>query len=230
MKKKISSLTWLQKTMSIGVLALALGGCASNSEPQKLENTSGYLPNYSLLKPVPNSPEGTQIYTYTAPDVSRADYNGLIVKPVTVYQTATKQGITQQQIAAAKASLNKGIQDLASKNITIVQQPGPGVAVLNVAITGATADQEGFKPWNIIPVSAAIKLATMATDTDSKIPVLVIELKFTDSVTGKLLSEDVTVISGESFRNSAHTPEEFQQLVQKWIQQAWQYTADHPAN
>lgn len=226
MQIKISRLTWIQKTVSIGVLALGLAGCASNSPP-KLEQTSGFLPNYGVLKPV-SSPEGTQIYTYTDPSVHRGDYHALIVQPVALYQTATKNGITNQEIANARANLNKGVQDLASKYITVTQTPGPGVAVLNVAITGATAADAGFQPWNIIPVSAAIKLATMATDTDSKTPVLVIELKFTDSVSGKLLREDVTVISGDSFRDRAHTAEEFQNLAQVWIKQAWQYTADHP--
>ncbi len=209
-----------------GVLALALVGCASSPPP--LENTSGFLPDYKALKPVA-SPEGSQIYTYTAPDVKRSDYQALIVDPVIIYQTATAHGVTQQDIATARANLNSGIKKVAAQHIPLTQQPGPGVARLQVAITGATIDGEGFKPWNVLPISAAVKLATMATDTDSKTPVLIIELKFTDSMSGKLLREDVTVISGESFRMKSHTKQEFEQLVQKWVEQAVQYTANSPS-
>jgi hypothetical protein len=209
------------------VLALSLVSCASNPPP--LENTSGFLPNYSVLKPV-SSPEGSQIYTYTAPDVERSDYHALIVAPVILYQNAASHGVTNQQIATARANIDSGIKQVASQHIALTQTAGPGVAVLQVAITGATASADGFKPWNVIPISAAIKLATMATDTDSKTPVLVIELKFTDSVTGKLLREDVTVISGETFRNRANTPEEFQQLAQTWVKEALKYANENSDN
>lgn len=209
-----------------GVLALGLVGCASSPPP--LENTSGFLPDYKLLKPVA-SPKGSQIYTYTAPDVQRSDYHALMIDPVIIYQNAASHGVTNQDIAKARANLNAGIKKVAAQNITVTQQPGPGVARLQVAITGATADADGFKPWNILPISAAVKLATMATNTDSKTPVLVIELKFTDSMSGKLLREDVTVISGESFRMQSSTPEEFEKLVQQWVQEALQYAANSPS-
>lgn len=215
----------MQKMLLVGSLALGLIGCATNSSPE-MENTSGFLSDYALLKPVP-SPKNTQIYSYTAPGVNRADYHAVIVAPVILYQTATAHGVTNQQIASAQAKLNTGIQSIVSQYTTVTQTPGPGVAQLNVAITGATVDAEGFKPWNIIPISAAIKLATMATDTDSKTPALVVELKFTDSVTGKLLREDVTMINGESFRDRAHTAEEFQDLANAWVKQALQYAAQY---
>lgn len=211
-----------------GILALGLVGCASDGPPP-LENTSGFLPDYKALKPVA-SPKGSQIYTYTAPDVQRSDYHALIVDPVIIYQNAASHGVTNQDITTARVNLNNGIKKVASQHIPLTQQPGPGVARVQVAITGATADADGFKPWNIVPVSAAIKLATMATDTDSKTPVLVIELKFTDSMSGKLLREDVTVISGESFRLKSSTKEEFEKLVQQWVEEAVQYTASHPNN
>ena len=209
------------------VLALGLVGCASNTPPP-LESTSGFLPDYKVLKPV-SSPESTRVYSYTAPDVQRDQYSALMVSPVIVYQSATAHGITNQEIATARANLDNGIKRIAAQYIPLTQESGPGVAKLQVAITGATADQDGFKPWNVIPVSAAIKLATMATDTDSKTPVLMVELKFTDSVSGKLLREDVTIISGDSFRDRAKTPEEFVKLVQQWVQDAVQYTANTPA-
>lgn len=218
---KITAKKMLVLVSLVGFLGLGLMSCSTTPTP-KLEQTSGFLPDYNQLKPIP-SPKNSQIYTYTVPGVKRSDYNAIIVNPVMLYQTATKHGVTQDQIDTARVNLNTGIRNIISQYIPITTTAGPGVARLQVAITGATTDGTGFSPLNLIPISAAIKLATMATDTDSKVPGLVVELKFTDSVSGKLLREDVTMINGETFRNRSNTAAEFETLAQTWIQQALQY-------
>ena len=96
---------------------------------------------------------------------------------------------------------------------------------LQVAITGASLETDGFKPRNMIPISAALKLASMATGMDNKTPELVVELKFTDSQTGKLLKEVVTTISGEQFRSASDISDIFNNLVTQWVQQALKATA-----
>jgi Protein of unknown function (DUF3313) len=98
-----------------------------------------------------------------------------------------------------------------------------------ITITGASVEGEGFKPRNLLPISAAIKLASNATDTNNKTPVLVVELKFTDSVSGKLLSESLSTISGSEFRDSTQTVQQFTQLAQQWVQQVLKYSlANNP--
>ncbi len=213
----------MKKVITACVLALTLAGCSS-APPSPTQNPSGFLPNYGLMKPVANSPQGTQIYTYSSPDFTSNNYNAAIITPVQLYQTATKNGITEDQIQKAQANIQTGITQIVSRKATIVTQPGPGVVTLSVAITGAQVDAEGFKPWNIIPVSAAIKLASTATGLDSKTPVMVVEIKVVDSISQKLLRETMTVISGEEFR-TANTADQFTQLAQTWVQQALKYSA-----
>lgn len=200
---------------------LALSGCGTSNLTQK---PSGFLPDYSLLKPVANPPSGAQIYTYSDPTFIAGTYNAVIVAPVLLYETATENGITDQQIQSAQMNIQNGIIQIVSQKAPIVDKPGPGVVKLSVAITGAEIQKAGLEPWNIIPISAAIKLASMATNTNSKTPMLVVELKFTDSVSGKLLRETVTVLRGESFRGRVDTAQEFQQLAQTWVQLALQYS------
>jgi len=215
-------LTGMGKILAAGILSLVVASCASKSP--ELQQTSGFLSDYTLLKPV-SSPKGTQIYTYKNPSISRNDYHAVVVKPVRLYQTATEDGVTAQQIETARANIDKGIKEIVSRKIPITSTPAKGVATLDVAITGATVEGKGFSPLNLIPISAALKLASMATDLDSKKPILVVELKFTDSLSGELLRETVTMISGESFRNRANTAKEFEQLAKNWVQQALKYSA-----
>lgn len=207
-----------------GVIAISVVGCSS-TPPNPVQNPSGFLPDYKSLQLVPNTPAGTQVYTYKNPNVSRGDYHGVIIAPVQLYQTASKDGVTNDQIQAAKTSIQNGITEIVSQQMPLVTQPGTGVATLSVAITGAQVQGEGFKPWNLIPISAAITLASNATGTNSKTPFMVVEIKVVDSVSGELLRETLTTISGESFRNQANTPQEFDQLAQTWVSEALKYTS-----
>lgn len=213
-----------QSILALGCVAtLALAGCASSSP--SMPKASGFLPDYSLLKPVANPPAGTQIYTYTNPAVQQGEYTAVMVAPVILYQTATENGVNNAEIENARLNIQNGVKQMVSQKLPVVNQAGPGVAKLTVAITGAQLQGSGFEPWNLIPISAAIKLTTMATGTDNKKPVLVVELKFVDSNSGQLLREIVSTISGDNFRNQANTAQEFQQLAQTWVQQALNYSS-----
>lgn len=201
---------------------LTLVGCAS--KPDINQQAPGFLPNYSLLKEVPG-PQGTKLYVYKNPEVKLGDYHAVIVDPVVLYQTAADKDVTNAQIEQARANINAGIKDIVSKKLALADNPGPGVFRLQVAITGANYQAEGFKPWNVIPISAAIKLASMATDNDSKKPILVVELKFVDSQNGKLLKEVVSTLNGDSFRGK---PEDvsntFAKLANNWVAEALKYS------
>ncbi len=209
------------------LLSFSLSACSNGLQKPTQENGSGFLPNYNALQAVPNPPAGMQIYTYTAPGVKRSDYRAVMVLPVQLYQTATKNGITPDKITAAQLQLQAGITTIVAQKISITDTPGSGVATLSVAITGAQLQTEGLKPWNLIPISAAITLASAATGLNSKTPVLIVEMKFTDSLSGKLLREIMTVANGESFRNQVNTADEFTALAQTWVDQALQYSVGH---
>lgn len=203
------------------LLVFGLTGCSPSDEPMP---KTGFLPDYSLLQPVKESPKDTKMYVYKNHNAKRSDYHATMITPVALYQTATKHGITQQQINAARREIDKGVYNEVTKTMTVTSTPGKGVAVLSVAITGATVEEDGFSPMNIMPISAAIKLASMATDLDGKSPAMIVELKFTDSVTGELLLESVSVIKGESFRKRSSTAGEFETMAKTWVKEGLTYS------
>ncbi len=197
-------------------------GCAN--KPDITEKAPGFLPNYDLLKRV-DSPEGSQIYIYQNPAANRSDYHAVILEPVVIYEGAISEtNLTHQHVEEARANIDAGIERIVSNQIQLTPFPAVGVARLQVAITGATLEEEGLKPWNIIPVSAAITLAKKATGLENKTPVLVVELKFTDSVNDTVLKEVVTTISGEDFRQQSNTTAEFTELANSWVQLALDYS------
>jgi hypothetical protein len=204
---------------------LLLTGCASKpSKPNFTENSSGFLVHYDLLTPV-NAPENIQIYVYNNDAIESGDYYAAIVEPVFIYEGAiNKDTVSYQNIENAKNGINKGLKHAVGEYFELTDTPAPGVFRMQVAITGANLEGAGLKPWNIIPVSAAITLATHATNTENKRPVLMVELKITDSQTGEILKEVVTISSGEYFRNLDNTSSAFEQVADDWVALVLEYS------
>lgn len=213
----------IAKYLSLGICALSLvvTGCAT-SDPEFSQKNSGFLTDYTVLKPV-KTEDGIDVYVYTAQYVKRSNYNAVIVDPVLIYQTATENGITEEKIEKARINIANSVKDIVKTKFPLTTKPGAGVARIQVAITGAQLEGEGFKPRNIIPVSAVIKLTSMATGLDNKTPVLMIETKTTDSLSGKLLRSTVTIVKGDKFRQEVHSPEEFQAAAKIWVKEAITY-------
>ena len=205
--------------------SLLLAGCSST--PKLAEQHSGFLPDYKILKPVPNTPKNIQILRYSDPSIAPGTYRALIIKPVTLYQTVTKDGIKKSQIMQARKEIQNGIKQIAGQRMSIVTTPGPRVAELKISISGAALEGEGFKLRNLMPISMALKVASTATGVNNKQAAMMVELKFTDSVSGKMIREVVTVIKGEEFRDKAHTAKEFDMLAKAWVKMALKYSAGH---
>ncbi len=200
---------------------LLLAGCASGGLSQSQK--SGFLGHgeYDRLQKVESPAPGVNIYRYVSPDFKRNDYKGVMIDPVTLYQTALRnegnKGISEETIYQTRLIIDQDIKTKAARRFNVVDKPGPGVARVSIAITGAEVEGEGFKPRNLVPISAVLNVAQKATGLDSKTAVLVVEAKLRDSVTGKLLGEGVYTMSSDTFRMESSTPEQFQKLATDWV-------------
>lgn len=215
----------IKKYFILSILVFLFTGCASKPDKTDFnEDASGFLLNYSLLKPI-ESPEDFQVFTYVNQEIDKEDYSAAIVEPVFIYDDALEDtDLTQEQIENARRGISKGLQDIIKNKYQLTQTPGPGVFRVRTSITGALLEKEGLKPWNIIPVSAAITLAAHASGNESKKPVLVVELMITDSMSNEMIAEILTISSGDNFRRLSNTSDEFEDLAQKWVEKALHYT------
>jgi hypothetical protein len=147
----------------------------------------------------------------------------VIVEPIFLNQDAT-QKITTEVISKTKDALQKSIYDgiQTKDNIKVVTQPGPGIAILSVGITGAETSNDSLQPWNFTPIGLAINAAAYTTDMNSKTPAMVIEGKIVDSQSNELISQSVAVIKGESFRTGSGSIDSFVEMGKKAIRIALQ--------
>ena len=228
-------IVYVGSVLSVSVLLAACAGSGNKGVPQ--ENQSGFLGSgsaeYARLQEVSSPEDGVKIYRYKNPSFKVSDYKGMMIDPVVIYQTATSptegKGISEETIYKVRQDIDTSIKTGAANRFNVVDKPGPGVARLSIAITGAQTMGEGFKPRDLVPVSAILNLASKATGMETKKPFLVVEAKLQDSVTGKILGESVYTVEGETFRLESSSPEAFKELAIKWVRTAIQVAASERA-
>ncbi len=204
--------------------SLILAGCATSQKSLNPQLESGYLKGYSRLAPIESPEQGVEIYGYRNPKIDISKYDAVIIDPVVIYQTATADaagnGLTEETLYKVRQQITEKIRQDVAKHVKVVDKPGPGVAHLSIAITGAQTLSDGFKPTDLIPVRAVLNVASKATGLDDKNAMLVVEAKVNDSQSGELIGEALYTVSGESFRLQASSVEAFEKLADKWVQTA----------
>lgn len=205
--------------VAASVLLLSACGGGGLTASQK----SGFLTSteYNRLHEIGSPAPGVTLYRYISPDFDRSNIKGVMIDPVVLYQTALKnegqKGLTDETIYKTRMIIDRELKEKASSRFNVVDKPGPGIARLSVALTGAVVEGESFKPWNVVPISAVLFAAQKAAGIDSKTPSLVVEAKLRDSVTGTVWGEGVYVMSGETFRLESSSTEAFQKLAINWV-------------
>ena len=180
---------------------------------------SGFLPNYKLLRQVSNPAPDTKMWRYRKEGLSASSYKGIIIDPVYLNQSQTKE-ISADALAQTKATLQNAIVEAVQKRggLQIVTQAGPGVARVSVAITGAEVSADPIQPWNFTPIGLAAQAASHAGGINSKTPALVVENKITDSQSNEFIGGGVVVVQGESFRTGSGSVDAFQGMAKKAVQ------------
>ena len=122
------------KWVSVSAVVLVAGLVAACPATERVKY-SGFLKNYSQLKP---DPKFDGALRWQDPKVNLASYNKFIVDPVLIH-FATKAdgiGINPAELAELTAFARKTFIQKLSKNFRVVSSPGPGTLRLRVAITG----------------------------------------------------------------------------------------------
>jgi hypothetical protein len=221
---KFSKLTQLVAISSVAITLIACSNAPSlMTQPMP---RSGFLPNYSLLKVVPNTPEGTRVWRYRNEAVNPGIYTAVLIDPIYLNQAPT-QNITAESLIQAKITLKDSmVQAIMEKgDIKIVTKPGPGVARISVGITGAEASANSLQPWNFTPIGLAANAAAYAAGVNAKTPALVVENKITDSQSNQLLGEGLITVEGESFRTASGSVESFIDMAKKVVVAALRLSA-----
>lgn len=184
------------------VLMLAISGCAttleSKPEAAKAVETGGSLPasvtgflgpDASKLAP---GPEGGAALVWINPNTQWSRYTKVQLLPVEFWAAGDSKVSPEDQKVLTGYFYNGLRTDLA-KNFTLVNEPGPGVATIRVALMDATTATPGLRSISVIVPQVRILNAaqSLATGSYAFVGSAEAETKITDSVTGELLAEAV---------------------------------------
>lgn len=189
-------------TFAAFMLAAFVVGCSQTAAPgpniaQRVEGEkpavpppSGFLgSDYSLLQPgAPGSGQEAML-AYINSSANWSTYNKIMIAPVTYWADNDSKLSSSEQQVLCDYFYNLLQQDFG-KNFTIVNEPGPGVAKLTVALTDATSATPVLRTISVVvPQAHALNLIKAGlTGTYAFVGSATGEAKLTDSVSGQLLA------------------------------------------
>ena len=190
--------------MSLGLLAgavlltSALFACSATSQGQvalqQQTPTGGSAPtgaaqflgsDASLLQP---GAEGQAAYVYINPNVQWSNYKKVLLKPVEFWDTPDSSVSPDDQKMLTSYFYNS-LQKNLQQNFTLVDQPGPGVITVAVAIINAEAATPGLRSVSlVIPQARILNYAqSLATGHAAFAGSAEAAFKATDSSTGQIV-------------------------------------------
>src|SRR5713226_9768384 len=188
-------------------MLLLLSGCAttveSTPEAAKAVQSGAQLPSAvtAFMGPYASKlapgPAGGAALVWIYPDAQWINYRKIMLMPVEFWAgadskvpAADQQVLTEYFYNALKTNLEQ--------NFTLVDQPGPGVIKLRVALMDATTAVPGLRTISVIvPQARVLNMAqSLATNSYAFVGSAEAEMIVTDSQTGDVLAEAVDRRSG----------------------------------
>lgn len=191
----------------LAICCVAFLGCSttveSKPEAAKALESGGPLPpavmsffgnDASKLAP---GPEGGAALAYVNPNTQWSKYTKIQLMPVEFWAAADSKVSESDQQMLTAYFYNKLQEDLA-KSFTLVNQPGPDVLTLRVALMDATTAVPGLRSVSVIVPQARVLngLQSLATGSYAFVGSAEGEMKATDSTTGELLAGAVDQRAG----------------------------------
>jgi hypothetical protein len=151
---------------------------------------SGFLgSDYALLAPPAADSGQKAMLVYTNMNANFTSYNKIMIAPVTFWAADDSKVSAADQQALCNYAYNTFVKDIG-KNFTIVDQPGPGVLKLSIALTDATSAVPVLRSISVVvPQARALSTIKMAaTGTYAFVGSAEGAAKLNDSVSGQLLA------------------------------------------
>lgn len=105
--------------------------------------------------------------------------------------------------------------------VPLVDQAGPGVVRVRVAISSVTAEAAALKAYQYIPLAYLVHKADEAVTGTTMVSMVFLEAELNDSVTGELLAEAVKRGDGATVKEDVQvTAADVTPLIDRWAQLA----------
>lgn len=182
---------------SLFVSTILLTGCGTTNKVTK-EKYSGFLNDYSILKPTPGDKD---TLGYVTPNIDWTKYNSVMIDKVLVITPDGKQKVDGKLLVAIADKFQELLKQKLAKQFNVVNYAGNGTIRLQVAITSVFSSYDDMKGYQYIPIAAAVTGAKRAAGAENKNVRVMSELKMIDSVNGQLLAQVADLKGGAKKQN-----------------------------
>ena len=172
--------------MVLAVVCLLLGACATFQA--RSAQTAGFLRDYSQLK---EGGEGKALLVYIDPQADIKGYKRILMDPVLLYSSEddSMKDVSNQDRKKLMDYADASIREHLAKDYIFVQNSGPGVMRLRVALTETEHSYVVLDTVStVMPIGLALAgLQTAATGSCSFVGSAGVEAELQDSQTGRRL-------------------------------------------
>ncbi len=184
--KQLISLGFFGGAALLGVVLLS--GCASTYQQRSVKG-SGFLRDYSQLK---DRGGDTAMLSYIDPKANFRAYNKILLDPVSAYAANKDSGMAKLSKEKQQMLLNyfdAALRRELKKDYALVNQPGPGVLRVRVALTEATGSLVVLDTVStVLPIGLALSsVKALATGEHLNVGTIGAECEGLDSLTNKRL-------------------------------------------
>ncbi|WP_422910010.1 DUF3313 domain-containing protein [Pseudomonas sp. MAC6] len=196
----------MKPTRTLFTLALAAGvalsGCTSKTVSQN--QYSGFLSSYDGLEKT-RSASGVPVMRWVDPGFDLTHYDSLVVQPLNFYpQPKPDARVDQQTLNAVLAQANQQMASALGQRLALVrpEQAGPRTLIFRGAITGVAAENQGLRPYEILPIALVLGSAMVATGERDQNTELFLEGELVENTSGKSVLRLVRKGFGKTLSNN----------------------------
>ncbi|MGH8350807.1 MAG: DUF3313 domain-containing protein [Pseudomonas sp.] len=212
----------LSRKLLVGaaLTSLLLGGCTSKVTEKA--QYSGFLSNYNNLQEV-QTPSGGTAMRWVSPSWNPNAYDTVVFNKLELYPAPKPNERVNQQTLAdiqnymtskAKASLGQKYRVVSN---TSSAPAGSRPLIMRAAITGVSAENEGMKWYEVVPVAAVVGATQAATGHRDQETILFIEAEFIDAKSNQTVDKVVRKVFGTALENESQkvTAKDFKAAIDK---------------
>lgn len=199
-----------------GSFFFMLGGCARTRQARPVGmNNSGFLPDYSLLKP---GQPGRALLRYQNPNTEWPSYEKILLDPVLIWSRTGNppEATTRKDLQRLVNNLDQMLNMEFGKDYEIVEEPGPQTLRIQVALTNI---EQSAGAVDVITAERPVgHTMTGAQEFVTGKPLLVgevkAEIKVSDARTGQILLMAVDrKLGSKTIQKSIDTWDDADQLL-----------------
>ena len=176
---------WTLAVFAIVVAVAAPVTVVSADKLTQKEQYSGFLKDYSQLKEEKDA-DGKPVMRYISKKLTSGGYHQVMIDRVDFYPAPRPdENVDSATLYQIRDYLDKALREKIGAKTAIVDQAGPGVARMRVAITAVASETAALKGYQYVPFALIVQGAKTAAGTRAKEAQLYAEMEIIDSQSGE---------------------------------------------